>query len=178
MNHPVRMQGVDARNVALLALAVLMLCGGGDARSQAMQAQETQGQAMQSDVARRFVGVWRYVGTRIDGKPRPNRGANPKGFIFYTESGAMAAQIAPDRENKMAGQEPTPDEAKAALADYVSYFGTYTVDERAGTVTHHRQASVQPGPLTDYVRSYEFTGDRLILRPVGTTQEVVWERIK
>ena len=45
-------------------------------------------------------------------------------------------------------------------------------------MTHHRQASVQPGPLTDYVRSYEFTGDRLILRPVGTKQEVVWERIK
>jgi hypothetical protein len=162
----VRTQGGGARNVALLALAILML-GAGDARSQAM-----------SDVAKRFVGVWRYVGTRIDGKPRPNRGANPKGFIFYTESGAMAAQIAPDRENKMAGQEPTPDEAKAALADYVSYFGTYTVDERAGTVTHHRKASVQPGPLTDYVRSYEFMGDRLILRPVGTTQEVVWERIK
>jgi hypothetical protein len=162
----VRTQGGGARNVALLALAILML-GAGDARSQAM-----------SDVAKRFVGVWRYVGTRIDGKPRPNRGANPKGFIFYTESGAMAAQIAPDRENKMAGEAPTPDEAKAALADYVSYFGTYTVDARAGTVTHHRQASVQPGPLTDYVRSYEFTGDRLILRPVGTTQEVVWERIK
>jgi len=119
---------------------------------------------MQSDVAKRFVGVWRYVGTQIDSKPRPNRGANPKGFIFYTESGAMAAQIAPDRDNKMAGHEPTPDEAKAALADYISYFGTYTVDARAGTVTHHRQASVQPGPLTDYVRSYEFMGDRLILR--------------
>jgi hypothetical protein len=78
----------------------------------------------------------------------------------------------------MAGAEPTPEEAKAALADYVSYFGTYSVDARAGTVTHHRQASVQPGPLTDYVRAYEFAGDRLILRPVGTTQEVVWERIK
>src|SRR5258708_20113519 len=163
----VRTHGVGARKVALLALAVLML-GAGDARSQAMQ----------SDVAKRFVGVWRYVGTQIDGKPRPNRGANPKGFIFYTDSPAMAAQIAPDPHNKMAGHEPTPDEAKTALADYVSYFGTYTVDARAGTVTHHRQGSVQPGPLTDYVRSYEFTGDRLILRTVGTTQALEWERIK
>jgi hypothetical protein len=177
MNHPIRTHGVGARRAMLLALAVLMP-GAGDARSQVVQGQETQGQAMPSDAAKRFVGVWRYVGTQIDGKPRPNRGANPKGFIFYTASGAMAAQIAPDRDNKMAGQEPTPDEAKAALADYVAYFGTYTVDARAGTVTHHRQASVQPGPLTDYVRNYEFTGDRLILRPVGTTQEVVWERIK
>jgi Lipocalin-like domain len=168
--HQVRRHGIGS--AALLGLSVLLLSGAGDARGQAMPDQA------QSDVARRFVGVWRYVGTQVDGKPRPNRGANPKGFIFYTASGDMAAQIAPDRENKMAGQEPTPDEAKAALADYVSYFGTYTVDARAGTVTHHRQASVQPGPLTDYVRNYEFTGDRLILRPVGTTQEVVWERIK
>src|SRR5258708_36942444 len=100
----VRTHGVGARNVALLALAVLML-GAGDARSQAMQ----------SDVAKRFVGVWRYVGTQIDGKPRPNRGANPKGFIFYPERGAMAARIAPDRNTKRAGREPTPHDANAAL---------------------------------------------------------------
>jgi hypothetical protein len=135
-------------------------------------------QPVQSEVAQRFVGIWRYVGTWIDGKPRPNRGANPKGYIFYAASGEMAAQIAPDRMNPMAGATPTAEEAKAALADYVSYFGTWSLDERAGTVTHHRVASVQPGPLTDYVRTYEFRGDRLVLRPVGTAQEVVWERIK
>jgi len=28
------------------------------------------------------------------------------------------------------------------------------------------------------VRGYEFVGDRLILRPMGTTTEVIWERIK
>src|ERR1700736_3308264 len=138
----------------------------------ALVATEVRSQATQSDAARRIVGVWRYVGTWIDGKPRPNRGSNPKGFIFYTESGAMAPQIAPDRVNPMAGAEPTPEEAKAALADYVSYFGTWSIDERAGTITHHREASVQPGPLTDYVRSYELEGDRLILRPVGSKQEV------
>ena len=139
---------------------------------------QAQSQPMQSEVAQRFVGMWRYVGTTIDGKPRPNRGANPKGYIFYAASGEMAAQIAPDRVNPMAGATPTPEEAKAALADYVAYFGTWSLDERAGTVTHHRLASVQPGPLGDYVRAYEFKGDRLILRPIGTKQEVVWERIK
>ncbi len=28
------------------------------------------------------------------------------------------------------------------------------------------------------VRGYEFAGDRLILRPIGSTTEVTWERIK
>src|ERR1700688_824318 len=96
--HPLQNHRAGTRGAMLLALGVVLLSGAGDARSQAMQNQGIQNQAMQSDVARRFVGVWRYVGTQIDGKPRPNRGANPKGFIFYTESGAMAAQIAPDRE--------------------------------------------------------------------------------
>jgi len=34
------------------------------------------------------------------------------------------------------------------------------------------------GDKGDPVRGYEFTGDRLILRPLGTTTEVHWERIK
>src|SRR5262249_50377900 len=155
------------RRVPLIAL-VLALSVVAEARSQPVQ----------GEAAQRLVGIWRYVGTWIDGKPRPNRGANPRGYIFYAASGEMAAQIAPDRVNPMAGATPTAEEAKAALADYVSYFGTWSLDERAGTVTHHRVASVQPGPLTEYVRTYEFKGDRLILRPVGSTQEVVWERIK
>jgi hypothetical protein len=153
--------------VALGVLALVAQLGTTAARSQAMQ----------SETAKRFVGVWRYVGTWIDGKPK-DRGAHPKGFIFYTESGAMAAQIAPDREVKMAGTTPTPAEAQAALVDFISYLGTWSLDERAGIVTHHRLASVQPGPLIDYVRNYEFKDDRLILRPVGTRQDVVWERIK
>ncbi len=72
----------------------------------------------------------------------------------------------------------TPEEAKFALENYVAYFGTYTIDERAGTVTHHRQATVQPGDAAQVVRAYEFAGDRLILRPPNSKQEIVWERIK
>ena len=75
---------------------------------------------------------------RIDGKPRPARGANPKGIIIYDADGHMACQVAPDRVATKAGKEPTGDEAKAALADHIAYFGTYSIDEQARTVTHHR----------------------------------------
>ena len=128
--------------------------------------------------AQRLVGSWRYLRTTFDGKPDPARGANPQGIIIYTDHGHMACHVAPDREVTRAGKEPTPDEAKAALANHIAYFGTYSVDEERRTVTHHRLGSVQPGDKGDVVRGYEFVGDRLILRPVGTTQEVVWERIK
>jgi Lipocalin-like domain len=128
--------------------------------------------------AQRLVGSWRYVGTTFDGKADTARGATPKGIIIYDVHGHMACHVAPDREVTKAGQDPTGEEAKAALANHIAYFGTYSVDEQARTVTHHRQGSVQPGDKGDVVRGYEFTGDRLILRPVGTTQEVIWERIK
>ena len=42
------------------------------------------------------------------------------------------------------------------MTDYIAYFGTYTIDENAGTVTHHRQDSIQPGDSGDLVRRYEF----------------------
>ena len=31
----------------------------------------------QGDIAKRFFGAWRYVGTSIDGKPRPGRSPRP-----------------------------------------------------------------------------------------------------
>jgi hypothetical protein len=130
------------------------------------------------DVAQRFFGAWRYVGANVDGKPRPERGANPKGIIYYDPSGHMIVQVAPDLARSKSSTEPTPDEAKAALDGYIAYFGTYSIDEHARTVTHHRHASVQPGDVVDLVRGYEFAGDRLILRPLGSAHEVVWERIK
>jgi hypothetical protein len=36
----------------------------------------------------------------------------------------------------------TAEEAKIAMTDYIAYFGSYTIDEKAGTVTRHRQASI------------------------------------
>jgi hypothetical protein len=63
----------------------------------------------------------------------------------------MSVQIAPDVERKRAGAAMTAEEAKIAVTDYIAYFGSYT-----GTVTHHRQASIQPGDSGDLVRKYEF----------------------
>jgi len=131
----------------------------------------------QDAAAKKIVGAWRYVGTTIDGKPKP-RGNNPQGLIYYGPHGEMSVQIAPDVERRKAGATMTPDEAKIAVTDYIAYFGKYTIDEKAGTVTHHRAASLQPGDKGDFVRAYEFKGDRLILRPPNSKQEITWERIK
>jgi hypothetical protein len=120
-------------------------------------------------------GAWRYVDALQDGKStRPNG----KGIIYYAPSGEMACQVSPGNDIKRAGAKPTPEEALAALDGHIAYFGTYTIDERAQTVTHRRLGSVQPGDMADLVRRYTIKGTRLILNPPGTTYEVHWERIK
>jgi hypothetical protein len=130
-----------------------------------------------TEVRNRLAGAWRYVGTRINGSDW-DRGANPKGMIYYGPHGEMAVQIAPDVKRTRAAAVMTPQEAVTAVKDYIAYFGTYTVDEEAGTVTHHRHDSLQPGDAGDLVRKYEFVGDRLVLRAPNSTLEVTWERIK
>jgi hypothetical protein len=131
----------------------------------------------EGEVANKLIGAWRYVGTRINGS-NWDRGANPKGMIYYGPHGEMAVQIAPDVKRLRAGAAITPEEALIAVKDYIAYFGSYSIDEQAGTVTHHRQDSLQPGDSADLVRRYEFIGDRLVLRPPNSTMEVTWERIK
>jgi hypothetical protein len=125
----------------------------------------------------KLMGAWRYMGTRLNGA-KWDRGANPKGMIYYGPHGEMSVQVAPDVRRDRAGAVMTPEEAKIALTDYIAYFGTYTIDEQAGTVTHHRHDSIQPGDTGDLVRRYEFAGDRLILRGLNAALEITWERIK
>ena len=126
--------------------------------------------------------MWRLVGITADGRIREDRGARPTGLIVYDASGWMAAQIQPDRPPAaMAGDAPTGAEAIAALHGYTAYFGPFTIDEAAKTVTHHRVGSVSPGwsRHKDFVRRYSFDGpDRVILRPVNNTNELIWERMK
>ena len=121
------------------------------------------------ETARRFFGAWRYLGSVIDGKPRPDR-TNPSGIIIYDPSGHMAVQIMPGRG------ERRPAEPNATT--YICYFGQWSIDEQARTVTHHRENDLRVDGEIDAVRQYEFVGDRLILSPVGKDQQITWERIK
>lgn len=133
--------------------------------------------------AKRFIGTWRLAAlTGHDGAPEPNRGAHPTGMIHYDETGHMSVQIVPDRTRRaFSGRYPTPEEAQAAVIGYTAYFGTYSIDERARVVTHHREGNIHPGGVGDFSRRYEFlTDDRVALTPVESENPIgrlVWERI-
>src|ERR1041385_2835212 len=117
----------------------------------------------------RFVGTWRLVS------------ATQTGIMIYDSLGNMAAQVMPNRERRKYGRpEPTPAEAKDAITGYLAYFGTYSVDEQARIVTHHRKGNINPGQVGDDVmRNYVFeSNDRLVLTPAGSTNKIVWERAR
>jgi hypothetical protein len=131
---------------------------------------------------RRLVGTWQLVSYLRNGQPIREVGEKPVGLIYYDGTGHMAAQIMPDRARPgwALGGELTPDDAKAAIVGYTAYFGTYTVDERAFTITHHRTGKLNSRAAVDLIRRYEFlTDDRIVLTPAETpTDRLIWDRVK
>ena len=131
----------------------------------------------------RLVGTWKLVSfedRRPTGEVTHPHGRDPLGVIMYDGAGHMAAQIMnhgrPDFADR---RQPTPEEKKAAYETYIAYFGSYTVNESEGTVTHHVEGGLSPNMVgSDLKRSFEFSGDRLILKPVGQTGVLTWERVK
>jgi hypothetical protein len=143
-----------------------------------------------STQANRLAGTWKLVGVeRLGPKgdilPAPAAPAfgspNPVGVLMYDPNGYMGVTIMQSGRQKYTGVEPTPDEAKAALASYVSYFGTFSVDETGGIVTHHVHGSLNPSMEPEQRRSYQITGNRLTLNTsrssTGTQAQLIWERV-
>jgi hypothetical protein len=137
----------------------------------------------QAELRKPLVGTWRLVS--IEGGATPaNRGQKPTGLIYYDNLGNMAAQIMPDRPRPKWTGTPTPEQMAEAFRGYTAYFGTYTIDEKASTVTHHRKGMLDGGAV-DFVRHFKFLpGDRIVLTPVpapGSTNpptHLTWERMK
>jgi hypothetical protein len=135
----------------------------------------------------RFIGTWKLVNieqrsARGEVIP-PAAGAigNRTGYIIYDPAGYMAVSIMPVGRKKYAGPQPTEEEAKAAITGYAAYFGTFTIDHAEGTVRHRLQGSLNPGMAPDQKRFFEFSGNRLTLRPPpaanGNQTRLTWERI-
>jgi hypothetical protein len=149
------------------------------------------------DLTKKFIGSWRLVS--IEGNPpgRPFVYDRPTGLLMYDPSGHMCVNIVLKADRKPFAPfakgflTATTEEKAAAFEGYVAYFGAYTVDAKAGTVTHHLEDNLIPGRGgTDNVRWFEFQGEnRLYLIPMEDgkggvlprkdgTYKLLWERLK
>lgn len=132
--------------------------------------------AADKPVKDRFVGAWDLVSYQLrtsSGEIRHPYGDNPLGRISYDAEGHMSAQLMRrDRENPPSGTPP---------GGFMSYYGSYTVDEKAGVVVHHVEGASLPGWIgTKQVRYYKFDGDRLTLEgdlSAGRAM-LVWQRTR
>ena len=92
----------------------------------------------------------------------PILGAQPIGRLFYDASGRMGLQMMRQGRPQAITVPDDAEQAKNAriVLGYDSYFGTYTVDETTGTVTHHVEASLFPEDLgKDFTRRFRVEGD-------------------
>lgn len=139
----------------------------------------------QSTLRDQLIGHWRLVGTeqvREGEAPIATMGAAPLGLITYTSDGHVLAQLGPANRPRVRAADATADQVKELLRTQTSYFGTFSVDERTRTVTHHRDGSQVPGER-DFVRRVDLHGTRLVLTTPETVVDgrsrfarITWER--
>ena len=141
----------------------------------------------QAGAAQHIVGTWQLVTrtvSRADGTTviDPVLGEKPTGRLVYDAAGGMMLQMMRAGRKAAMSTPPTPNGAsnQRVILGYDSYFGRYTVDEKAGTVTHHVEGSLFPEDLgSDWVRPFTLQGDTLTLRLTGAdglTRTLVFER--
>lgn len=118
-----------------------------------------------------FVGTWQLVDAysqKASGRAAFPLGEKVLGRINYDAAGNMAAQLMNTERQPFSSRDPrevSDAEYRVAYQGYTGYFGTFTVDANASTVTHHVQGASVPGwPGQDQLRYYEFSGDTLTLR--------------
>lgn len=87
-----------------------------------------------------LVGTWMVVSQYVDqeGKKVEPFGPKPKGSFMFDRSGHMSIIIVRSDLPKIASNnrmKATPEEQKAIAEGMIAYFGTYTVNEKEGSLT-------------------------------------------
>lgn len=138
------------------------------------------------DSAVRFTGTWELIDVErrnADGEILPADPMDRLGYLMYDPAGYMGVVIQTGDREVYASANPTPEEAHEALRTYTSYFGTFSIDEAAGEVTHHLRGSLHPSGVvgSNYVRGFEFSEDLLTLQPPsgpsGIQSRLTWQRV-
>ena len=126
-----------------------------------------------------LVGSWRLESWTLEnGSPRCSQEeGRVSGQIIYTSDGHMSAQLGCAQIDLSNLDDLSPQDGRRRLSRrHLSYYGRYTLDRSAQTVTHHVEGSSNVGMVgTDQVRSFFSEGnDHIVLSP-GSSQ-LVWLR--
>jgi Lipocalin-like domain len=139
-----------------------------------------------------FSGTWKLVSWEIEQANGelldPPLGPDPLGWIMYQPGGHMSVVLMRSDCPKFASNnliEATPEEVETAFEGYISYCGSYEVNEQERFVIHRLQLSWFPNLVgTEQKRFFEFAGDRLTLTTPPLTMfgeaqvhRLIWQRL-
>jgi hypothetical protein len=118
-----------------------------------------------------LIGTWRLV-SREDrtaaGERRvdPGLGADPVALLVYDRGGNFAAQFMKrDRQSAPAARGRSAPNNSQAVGGYDAYFGSYTVDDAAGTVTQRLLGALSAENVGMVLtRSMQVSGDELVIQ--------------
>jgi hypothetical protein len=136
-------------------------------------------------------GTWRLL-SRLDvtasGERRaePSLGEDPLALLIYDRSGNFAAQFM--RRDRSVDVPDGPSGSKnnsRAQGGYDAYFGTYTIDDEAGSVTQRLIGSLSREHVGSVLtREMEIRGDTLVIRletnaadGAAVTRTLTWQRV-
>jgi hypothetical protein len=121
-----------------------------------------------------IVGTWKLVRFENfdEGVSSHPFGEKPIGYFIYTQDGFVSIHIQTEEQPEHWAPLRVPPDDGGPDPWYVGYFGRYSVDFDAGTVTHHVEGGTILGyPGTEQERPFVLDGDRLV---IGVKNE--WER--
>lgn len=131
-----------------------------------------------------FTGAWRLVSVQErepDGSLTNPYGEHPVGLLLYDETGRMSVQIMRSDRARLSSNdwdEIPAGEIKSAVEGFTAFFGTYEINEAEAVIIHRVEGHLLPNSVgKDLRRSYEFSGNRLTLKP-SASRSVTWERVK
>lgn len=124
-----------------------------------------------------LIGSWEVVSRldrTADGRTlvEPSLGADPIALLIYDPAGHVSAQLmrrsgrSPQAPATPSPQFPAADASNNSVATggYDAYFGTYVVDTRTHTITHHFNGALNPTDVgREVTRRFRFEGDQLVL---------------
>jgi hypothetical protein len=151
------------RQVVTVGLMLLIGCCGVLARASAHN--------QRGSVRERIAGAWQLESRTVkQGNGAavldPVLGQQPIGRLFYDASGHMMLQMMRQARAQAISVPANPPEANnpRIVLGYDAYFGTFTVNEAEGTITHHVEGSLFPEDLgKDFRRLYTLEGDTFTL---------------
>jgi len=136
-----------------------------------------------------ILGTWSLVSQYVeqDGKKIERFSSDPKGISIYERNGQFVQLLQRKDLPKFASNNAmtgTTDENKAVVQGSIAYYGTYTVNEKDGTMNSHIDGSTYPNfDGQDQKRKISISGDEmkstLSTSALGGGAAIsVWKRIK